>query len=211
MESSFWQSRWAENQIGFHEGRVNVHLERYFPRLVPGAGETVFVPLCGKTEDLAWLAARGHRVVGVEWVESAVRAFFEEHQLTPTVTQDKGLTRYEAQGVVIFAGDFFSVTPAHLGGATVVYDRAAMIALPAPMRDRYVKHLRAVMPAGARGLLVTVSYDQTKMDGPPFSVTAEEVARQYTGAKAEPLETVAATGPRFVTLAAQELVFSLGF
>jgi thiopurine S-methyltransferase len=148
MESSFWQARWAGNHIGFHEGRVNVHLEKYFPRLVPGAGETVFVPLCGKTVDLAWLASRGHRVVGVEWVESAVRAFFEERGLEPSVTQDQGLTRYEAEGVVVFAGDFFSVTPAHLGGATVLYDRAAMIALPAPRRrpaapDRF-------RPAGRR-------------------------------------------------------------
>jgi len=134
--------------------KPNRVLEKYFPRLVPGAGETVFVPLCGKTEDLAWLASRGHRVVGVEWVESAVRAFFEERGLTPSVTQDKGLTRYEAQGVVVFAGDFFSVTPAHLGGATVLYDRAAMIALPAPMRERYVKQLRALMPVGRRGAAV---------------------------------------------------------
>jgi thiopurine S-methyltransferase len=110
----------------------------------------------------------------------------------------------------VFAGDFFSVTPAHLGGATVLYDRAAMIALPAPMRDRYVKHLRALMPGGSRGLLVTVSYDQAKMEGPPFSVPAEEVVERYAGAKVETLEVVPASGPRFEAMQAKETVFSLG-
>ena len=77
MEPSFWLERWRENRIGFHEGHPNSYLERHRSEL--GAGRRVLVPLCGKTEDLAYLASLGHHVVGIELAEAAARAFFVEH------------------------------------------------------------------------------------------------------------------------------------
>jgi thiopurine S-methyltransferase len=207
MDISFWSSRWAEGQIGFHQGRPNDFLARFASRL--GAPGTVFVPLCGKAEDLAWLAAKGHRVIGVEWVEDAVRAFFAEHSLTPTVSTEGKLKRYEASGVTLFAGDVFHVERAHLAGVTALYDRAALIALPPPTRQRYVAHLRGVLPAGTEGVLITVEYDQAKLDGPPFSVPEEEVRRHFAGATVELVQTEKASGPRFAELAAQEKCFAL--
>jgi hypothetical protein len=79
-------------QIGFHEGAPNAFLQEHVAKL--GASRQVLVPLCGKSEDLAFLAARGHAVVGVELVEDAVRAFFSEHGLTPAVTARGGFTAY---------------------------------------------------------------------------------------------------------------------
>ena len=207
MEAAFWNSRWDEGRIGFHEGRVNAHLEESSSLFTPGS--TVFVPLCGKAEDLAWLAGRGHRVVGVELVERAVQAFFEEHRLVPTVTPGGALKRYEGKGVVILQGDVFAVTPEMLEGATSLYDRAALIALPAELRTRYVKHLRTLMPKGSTGLLVTVDYEQSKMDGPPFSVNEAEVRAHYDGLDVQKLKEVKADGPRFTEIGARELVFKL--
>ena len=59
----FWHTRWA-NQIGFHLDEINPYLMRHLSRLRLQAGERILVPLCGKTLDLAWLAAQGLEVLG---------------------------------------------------------------------------------------------------------------------------------------------------
>ena len=176
MERSFWEERWREGRIGFHEGVANKFLSRHAPRL---AGR-VLVPLCGKTEDLAFLASRGHDVVGVELVEDAVRAFFTEHAATPVVTPRGGLVEYRAGSITIFAGDVFATTRELVGDIDAVYDRAALIALPPELRPRYVDHLRTLVATGTPGLLITLEYDQARMAGPPFSVVDAEVRAHYT-------------------------------
>lgn len=207
MEKTFWSARWSEGRIGFHEAQPNAHLQKHLAVLGPKG--TVFVPLCGKARDLAYLAAQGHRVIGVEWVEDAVRAFFSENALTPKVTNDGPLVRYEAGPITLFAGDVFHVTAAHLSTVTALYDRAALIALPAEMRARYVQHLGAVLPHGTPGLLITVEYEQSKLEGPPFSVVESAVRAYYAGRTVELLAQGQATGPRFAELEATEKVFRL--
>ncbi len=176
MERSFWEERWREGRIGFHEGAPNKFLSRHAPRL---AGR-VLVPLCGKAEDLAFLASRGHDVVGVEIVEDAVRAFFTEHGVTPVVTPRDGLAEYRAGSITIFAGDVFATTREILGEIDAVYDRAALIALPPELRPRYVDHLRTLVAPGTPGLLIALEYEQGRMAGPPFSLVDAEVRAHYT-------------------------------
>jgi thiopurine S-methyltransferase len=65
-----------------------------------------------------------------------------------------------------------------LGPVDAVYDRAALVALPASMRDRYIAHLTSIT-AKAPQLLICYEYDQSAMEGPPFSITGEEVLRYY--------------------------------
>ncbi len=199
MDPDFWASRWREGRIGFHEGRPNALLEKHLSRL--GAGRRVLVPLCGKAEDLAFLASRGHRVVGVELVEDAVRAFFAERGLTPTVTPRGPFVEYAVGDVALFAGDFFAATPELLGPLDALYDRAALIALPPAMRGPYVAHLLSLLPAGTPGLVITLEYPQEKMQGPPFSVPEAELLAHYAGRAVEHLEDVAAEGPRAQELA----------
>ena len=55
MDRDFWLSTWHEGKIGFHLGTVNPQLLAHHQVL---RGTRVFVPLCGKSLDLAWLAAR---------------------------------------------------------------------------------------------------------------------------------------------------------
>ncbi len=180
MDPSFWKQAWSEGRIGFHEGAPNTFLTAHATRLT---GTRVLVPLCGKTEDLAFLASRGHEVIGVELVEDAVQAFFAEHGLQPNVEPRGPLTSYRAAGITIFAGDFFAVTPDHVGTIDAVYDRAALIALPPDLRTRYIAHLKALAPAATPVLLVTLTYPQDKYEGPPFSVDEAEVRRHYATAE----------------------------
>ena len=83
MDPAFWNSRWAKGKIGFHEGAPNSYLVKHHDKLA--TCPRLLVPLCGKAVDLAYLAALGHEVVGVELVEDAVKAFFAEHAQTQTL------------------------------------------------------------------------------------------------------------------------------
>ena len=64
-----------------------------------------------------------------------------------------------------------------MADCTALYDRAALIALPAPMRERYAAHLQQILAQGVEGLLITLDYDQAQMPGPPFAVGDDEVQR----------------------------------
>jgi len=195
MDPDFWRARWRDGQIGFHEGRPYELLARHHGHL--GAGSTVFVPLCGKAVDMELLAAEGHRVVGVDLVESALRAFFAERTVTPEESTGDGTLRLGWGSIALRAADVFVLRAAHLEGAGAFYDRAAVVALPPALRARYVAHLRELLPAGSRGLVVTLEYDQARVDGPPFSVTEAELRSLYAGATVTHLETREAAAPKF--------------
>lgn len=184
MNPDFWHERWQRNEIGFHQQEINAHLQDFWGQLAVPAGGLVFVPLCGKSRDLLWLRARGHKVLGVELSPIAVRDFFIENALTPQVTRQGAFERYEADGLVVLCGDFFGLTPELVQSVAGVYDRASLIALPPELRTRYAEHSVAILPATAGTLLVTMEYPQNAMSGPPFAVREEEVrqlyARRYT-------------------------------
>lgn len=177
MDIGFWAQRWSEGKIGFHEGHANKWLREFVDEL--GTERTVLVPLCGKTEDLAYLADRGHHVVGIEAVETAAEAFFREHGLTPAVAPRGKMKAYTAGSVTILAGDFFAATPTDVGPVDALYDRAALVALPPDVRPRYVAHCKSLLSPGAKGLVVTFEYPEEKMPPPPHSVREPEVRSLY--------------------------------
>ncbi|WJG22834.1 thiopurine S-methyltransferase [Vibrio furnissii] len=178
-DPEFWHAKWASNQIGFHLTDVNTLLSDHWHETQPKRDERVLVPLCGKSEDLIWLAEKHDDVQGVELSPIAVRAFFAEHFYTPTVTQINGQHElYQFDELSIYTGDYFT---APLQPVDIVYDRAALIALPEGMRADYVDRLKSLLNPGARILLVTLDYDQQELSGPPFSVNEEEVKRLFSG------------------------------
>ncbi|MDP3816602.1 thiopurine S-methyltransferase [Pseudomonas sp.] len=190
MHAEFWQARWTRSEIGFHSPEVNPYLQRHWPSLGLAEGARVLVPLCGKSLDLAWLAGQGYRVLGVELAQKAVEDFFSEQQLQPQISQVGDCALYRAGAVEIYCGDFFALTAQQLGDCTALYDRAALIALPAEMRGRYAAHLTQLLPKGCRGLLVTLDYEQEQMDGPPFAVPDSEVQQLFAEAwQVETLES----------------------
>ena len=205
MEIDFWAQRWKEGRIGFHEGRANVFLARHADRFLSQppqsqkhASRRVLVPLCGKTEDMAFLAAQGHDVVGIEAIEDAVTAFFREHELEPEVRKLDGNVRsYSSGRVTLLAGDVFACTREHVGPVDALYDRAALVALPPDVRPRYVAHLRGLLGPHAKALLVSFDFDQSKFAPPPFAVSEEEVRRHYAGARVTLLDQAPLEGPRF--------------
>ncbi|MCP5197567.1 MAG: thiopurine S-methyltransferase [Gammaproteobacteria bacterium] len=179
MEPSFWHARWERTEIGFHQQDINVHLQQFWSLLGLRPSQPVFVPLCGKSRDLLWLAGEGHPIIGVEISPIAVQAFFSENQLQPRRWREGPFEIWEQDEIRILLGDFFALEPRHLAGVAGVYDRASLIALPPAMRERYARHLDAILPPGICTLLVTLEYDQTILNGPPFAVGETEVRTLY--------------------------------
>ena len=195
MDEGYWQARWREGRIGFHEGAPNHWLVAHAAVLgITPERRRVLVPLCGKTVDLAFLAARGAEVVGVELVESAARAFFEEAGLPVARTVDGPLVRLEAAGIEIVVGDFLALGPSDVGRFDAFYDRAAIVALPASLRERYARALVGLLADDATGLVATFEHDAD--DGaPPFSVPEAELRRLFPELVLEPLGSTPDTRP----------------
>jgi len=178
VEAEFWLERWRQNQIGFHEGQPNALLVQHYGQLFDQSPGRVFLPLCGKTRDIAWLLSKGFEVCGVELSAAAIDQLFEELGATPAISEVDKLKRYSAEGIDIFVGDVFDLSAATLGAVDAVYDRAALVALPEDIRKRYSEHLPQIT-AFAPQLVICFEYDQSLMDGPPFSISEDMVTGLY--------------------------------
>jgi thiopurine S-methyltransferase len=152
MHPDFWHQRWADNQIGFHQDAPTPLLLKHWGSLGVAPGAKVFVPLAGKSRDMAWLASQGHRVLGVELSPLAVEQFFAEHGLQPDTRESRYGRHYEAGGIELVVGDAFGLDAELLRDCAAAFDRAALIAL---------------------------EYPQAEREGPPFSVPQDEVQALY--------------------------------
>ncbi len=179
MEPSFWHNRWQTNQTGWHEAAVNPLLITHFPSLNVPPGKRVFVPLCGKSLDLGWLLSLGYDVAGAELSELAVTQLFVDLGMEPTRSEVGKHKHFRGKKIDIFVGDLFDLSHETLGPVDVVYDRAALVALPEATRVQYTAHLKA-LTALAPQLVIGYEYDQSVVPGPPFSVTADELHRHYS-------------------------------
>ena len=112
MDQEFWDERWTSGRIAFHQPTPNQFLMSHWRNLGLSGGDSVFVPLCGKSLDMVWLAQAGHRVVGVEFNQLAVDAFFEENNLSRTVSERDGFTVCSGENIEIWCGDFFALPAA---------------------------------------------------------------------------------------------------
>jgi|TARA_B110000879_G_C11126500_1_gene494124 thiopurine S-methyltransferase len=178
MDPNFWHKRWEKNEIGFHQSAVNVLLSDHFSGLSLPQTSRVFVPLCGKTRDIAWLLSQGHRVVGVELSKLAVEELFVDLGVAPKISVQGELLRYSAPGLEVFVGDIFELSGDLLGRVDAIYDRAALVAFPTEMRGRYGAHVAAITQLAPQ-FLICFEYDQAVMNGPPFSIDRQKVHDVY--------------------------------
>lgn len=191
MEIDFWLERWDKNETGFHQQTINPYLSYFYGKKGPTVEQReklkVFVPLCGKSKDMLWLSQNNYRVFGVECSEKAVKDFFEENALNYKFARKDQHALYMTSDmdsdrlapIEVFQGDFFALQKENFDDVTDIFDRAALVAMPQDMRERYAKKMAELQKPGIRTLLVTLSYDQSDMGGPPFSVSDENVIDLY--------------------------------
>lgn len=183
MEPDFWLNRWKKQEIGFHLSAPHPLLQKFYSDVF-SQENGVFVPLCGKSTDLKFLADNNCQVLGCELSELAINDFFVENQLPFESEKIEDFTIYTSAGYKILQGDFFNLTREQIKNTQTIYDRAALIALPPAMRNDYVAHLQQLF-ATADMLLITLDYPPQEMDGPPFSVDKNAVNNLFSFAKVE--------------------------
>lgn len=196
-----WLERWKEGRIGWHEDAGNSSLKKHWR----ASGRTVLVPLCGKSVDLAWLAAQGNRVIGVELSQLAVEAFFADQQLD-FKTSDGALRRFDAVGadITIFCGDFMELDDVRCDAH---YDRGALVALTADLRPGYAAKVRSLLTDDAEQVVITLGYDQSIANGPPFSISEEEVLGYWSGLeRVERYDDTPNAPPKFLDAGLTEII-----
>ena len=185
MKGDYWLDSWESDKTGWRQRRPNTRLVAHWqtlgiePQVDDDEANRVFVPLCGDSPDLLWLADAGYQVIGSELSEIAAKRFFDEASLAFTIRDNAGFVSYQGDKITIICGDFFDLPVALVGPVAAVYDRAATVAMPADMRPAYAAKLASLCPDGARVMLISMAYDQDKMKGPPFSVPEDEVQAIY--------------------------------
>ncbi len=181
MDPTFWRERWQNKDIGFHQPAIHEMLQKHWPQLGLEAGARVFVPLCGKSLDMVWLAEQGHRVIGAELSEIAIDDFFAERGLEPAARTVGNFVVKSAGAYELWCGDIFKLPADAAAGVAGVYDRAALVALPPDLQDRYAAKLGELVPTAGPILLVALDYEQQQMTGPPFAVPRSQVDRLFSG------------------------------
>jgi len=116
-----------------------------------------------------WRRAVGHR---------RSRILTEGGQ-TPARTSEGDFEISSAGPFSLYCGDFFDLRPEALSDVVAVYDRAALIALPAAERKRYAETLAHILPRDAIIFLVALDYPEHEISGPPFSVPRQEIERLF--------------------------------
>lgn len=176
MQTEFWVNSWEREgtYTSFHRSDIHPYVIQYAPKEYL-EGKRVFVPLCGKTNDMLWFARYADEVVGVELVEKPILQFFAQNDL-PYRKLDNG--RYVSGNITLLNRNMFELTTEEVGRLDLVYDRASLIAFPQDMRQQYIAKLHELMPLGSQQLLNTLEY-YPLIPEPPFSVTLEDVRRYY--------------------------------
>ena len=195
-----WENRWREGKIGFHLPSIHPILLRHGGPALWQEKSRILVPLCGKSLDLRALPEFGYQVTGIEAVPAAVQAFFGEAKIEPTVTDVAPGKRFEHKNLSIWQGDVFAY-PAEPAAFDGIWDRAALIALEAEHRPAYAARMMRLLRPEGKMLLVSMHYDQARMQGPPWSVSDEEVNKLYGPyGRLDLVETVEVLGsnPRFL-------------
>ena len=165
MKIDFWQSLWDKNELGFHQPNVNPNLQKHADALALQRGSRVMVPLAGKSLDILFLRDQGAHVVAIEFIEQAVRDFFDEQGLAFEESPlPSGGNRFDTDGITFLQSDLFALEGGDVGPIDSVFDRAALVALP-PRTTARVRTEAAAADAGSTPSLADQLFLSAGRDG----------------------------------------------
>ncbi|XP_052095165.1 probable thiopurine S-methyltransferase isoform X2 [Mytilus californianus] len=184
LDADGWNERWKNRNIGFHKDHINVMLEKHVNRLINNRENLkIFIPLCGKSLDMKWLADQGHTVVGVDCSEIAFQEFFEEHSLEHTVEPVETLSgkvyTSKDKNILLYCCDFYKFSRETAGQFNGIWDRGALVAINRHDRQKYSTLMKSLMAPDCQYLLDTLDYNEALWPGPPHFVSAEQIQSLY--------------------------------
>ena len=190
------------------------HLQKYTDILLLQSEEDgnstltsrVFVPLCGKSVDLAYLSShpKVSHVVGIDIVRTAAEEFAAEHPellleeekvesndecanvegnvVEKECSSQSTISKFNGKSLTFLIGDLFALPTEER--FDVIYDRASMVAIHPSLREDYVTLMGKLLQPGGSILLVSLdrretTTDEAKKDGPPFSINEHEIRQLY--------------------------------
>ncbi|WP_445664273.1 hypothetical protein [Fodinibius sp. AD559] len=179
MEISYWQSRWRKGNTSWHMDTVYPPLPNLWSRLGIKSDAQVLVPLCGKSLDLLWLADHCHSVTGVEISPKALHHVMQQHKESFVQDSSYGFTIYRSDSLVLWEGDFAKLPADQIPPQNLIYDKASIIALPVEKRQPHAEKMIELCNTGTQILIQTFEYNQSEMNGPPFSVDEQELKKLF--------------------------------
>jgi len=176
----YWQARWATGQSQWHNDKPHQYLLKYLDVLTAGSSSCrFFLPLCGKAGDLLYLYEQGHTVTGVEGVPFVVEQLYRENKLDYekiSMPEIKGWKFQTKDGrLIMYACDYFNLTPELVGEVDAVYDRGSLEAINVCDRVAYVKLMQRIVGKDFRYVLNAYEYDDSCFQGPPRNLPRDEV------------------------------------
>jgi thiopurine S-methyltransferase len=178
-DNHLWLDLWNDKDSSFHQSVVNRFLVKLWPDLLPRQKHTVFVPFCGKSQDMFWLSNKGYQVLGVELSAVAVEAFFKENRLKATQKKLGSFVRWRSGNITVLCGDYFQLERRMLAKVSSIYDCAALAALADDVRPLYVAHMRHLIDANIEILLLSIEDDVRGPEDTPMPEVEAEVVALY--------------------------------
>ena len=182
----YWTDSWKEGNTGWHREEVNEYLIKYVDELTGGRSNIrVFLPLCGKSVDMLWLADQGHTVVGVELAKQGIESFFTENNLNFTVESVKmaaggepvEVYKCKEKQITIFCCDLFTLKEEDVGGKfDAIWDRGSLVAIVPSAGDRgkrYTKKMHSLLANDGNYMLESLYYEVDRGSQPPASISDE--------------------------------------
>lgn len=161
-----WEERYRSGDTHWDRGLVSPPLMQYVTRN-PLLGR-VFVPGCGRGNDVAALARAGVDVTGLDIAPTAVREAKE---------------RYPDAADRFVCGDLFNLAPELRGAFDVVVEHTCLSGLPPELRQDYRRGVESALKPG--GLLVGVWFINPALDpgekGPPYPLSVADLDALFAG------------------------------
>eukprot|EP00527_Entomoneis_sp_CCMP2396_P002176 CAMPEP_0198145184 /NCGR_PEP_ID=MMETSP1443-20131203/21718_1 /TAXON_ID=186043 /ORGANISM="Entomoneis sp., Strain CCMP2396" /LENGTH=277 /DNA_ID=CAMNT_0043808751 /DNA_START=118 /DNA_END=948 /DNA_ORIENTATION=+ len=197
-----WSKRWDNDNTNWHRNMVNPILKSLGHLVgVPYFEDTessclsgdesqqqlrVFVPLCGKSVDLAYFATHPNvsHALGVDGVSKPLEAFAKEHEHLKIQRTSDDLSnshRWLGNNIELRQTDFFDISTREIEEKfDVIYDRAAIVAIDPLLRQSYLDTIgHFIKPKTGKLLLTVVERTADLLAGPPFSFSDREVRDLY--------------------------------
>lgn len=185
-----WGQLWDAGTTTWHKEEVRGLIVKYYEQLTnKGEFKRILVPLCGKSKEILFFHQQGHEVVGIEFSYKACQDFFQENGIKFSVeSQESGkdgesgnVFTSEDKRIVLYQGDFYSVSKEKLGDFDAVLDWNSLTAIDPDKRLVYIDMVIGFLKPGGRMLLNTFIYPKVEHAGPPCAIFKEEILKYYSG------------------------------
>lgn len=161
---------------------------KYYPELVRGKRPRILLPLCSKSVDLLWLWRRGHEVVGIEDIGKSVIDFAKTSGLQLTADDDNNniqmIKNYvTAENMLKALQTNFTSTnnPFSDHSFDTIWDRSGFASIPPHYRMFYAEAMKQLLTwDNFRYLLLVYEYDEEAVEGPPYSVTEDQIRELFS-------------------------------